>query len=232
MALVRGTLTKVQPPASPSRQALIEQLATEVEALPADPYVRIGIDGVDGAGKTVLAGELTSALRRRGRTVVHTSIDGFHQPRALRHARGSDDPEGFYRDSYDLTAFTEQLLDPFAPGGHGRHRTHVFDARTDTVDVAPRRQAAPGTVLVVDGIFLHRSELRGRWTWSLWLEVDRATTLRRCAERDGSGSPDPGDASNRRYVVGQLLYVRDAVPQQQATHVVDNDDLTRPFLLR
>jgi len=222
----------VQRPASPSREALLEQLATEVDALPTDPYVRIGIDGVDGAGKSVLAGELTTALRRRGRTVVHASIDGFHQPRALRHARGSRDPEGFYRDSYDLTAFQEQLLDPFAPGGHGQHRAHVFDARTDSVNLAEPQQAAPSTILIVDGIFLHRPELRGRWTWSLWLEVDRDTTLRRCVERDGSGSPDPADASNRRYVEGQQLYVRDAAPQQQATRVVDNTDLTRPVLLR
>jgi uridine kinase len=222
----------VQPPASPSRHALLEQLAAEVEALPADPYVRIGVDGVDGAGKSVLAGELTTALRARGRTVVHASIDGFHHPRALRHARGPRDPEGFYRDSYDLAAFQEQLLDPFAPGGHGRHRAHVFDARTDTVNLAEQQHAASGTLLVVDGIFLHHPELRGYWTWSLWLEVDRAATLRRCVARDGSGSPDPADAANRRYVEGQQLYVRDAAPQQQATHVVDNNDLTRPVLLR
>ncbi|WP_328291199.1 hypothetical protein OG218_00260 [Kineococcus sp. NBC_00420] len=222
----------MQPPASPSRQALLEQLATEVEALPTDPYVRLGIDGVDGAGKSVLAGELTAVLRRRGRTVVHASIDGFHHPRAHRHTRGPSDPEGFYRDSYDLAALQEQLLDPFAAGGHGRHRTHVFDARTDTVHLAKQQQATPGTILVVDGIFLHRHELRGRWTWSLWLQVDRATTLRRCAERDGSGSPDPAAASNRRYVEGQMLYIRDATPQQQATHVLDNNNLAHPVLLR
>ncbi|WP_432493554.1 nucleoside/nucleotide kinase family protein [Kineococcus auxinigenes] len=222
----------MQSPANPPRQALLEQLAAEVDALPADPYVRIGIDGVDGAGKSVLAGELTTALRARGRTVVHASIDGFHHPRALRHARGSRDPEGFYRDSYDLTAFQEQLLDPFAPRGHGRHRTHVFDARTDTADLAEQQQAVPDTILIVDGIFLHRPELRGYWTWSLWLEVDRATTLQRCVARDGSGSPDPADASNRRYVEGQQLYVREAAPQLQATHVVDNNDLTRPVSLR
>ena len=164
--------------------------------------------------------------------MIHASIDGFHHPRALRHARGSRDPEGFYRDSYDLAALQEHLLDPFAPGGHGQYRTHVFDARTDTPDVAEQQQAAPGTVLIVDGIFLHRPELRGYWTWSLWLEVERATTLERCVARDGSGSPAPADASNRRYVEGQQLYLDDAAPQQQATHVLDDNDLIRPVLLR
>ncbi|WP_432489161.1 nucleoside/nucleotide kinase family protein [Kineococcus sp. SYSU DK018] len=90
-------------------------MATEVDVLPVDPYVRVGVDGVDGAGKSCFAAELTTALRQRGRVVVHASIDGFHQPRALRHARGASDPEGFYRDSYDLAALQAELLEPLAP---------------------------------------------------------------------------------------------------------------------
>lgn len=214
------------------RAVLVDQLAAEVDALRPDPFVRVAVDGVDGAGKSTLAGELAAALRDRGRAVVHASVDGFHRPRALRHARGRHDPEGFYRDSYDLPALERELLDPFAPGGHGVHRAHVFDARTDLPDVAEQMQAAPGTVLVVDGIFLHRPELRGRWSWSSWLEVDRATSLQRCVARDGSGSPDPADPVNRRYVEGQRLYMLEARPQEVATHVVDNDDLTVPVLLR
>ncbi len=66
----------------------------------------------------------------------------------------------------------------------------------------------------------------------MWLEAERATTLQRCLARDGSGSPDPADPSNRRYVKGQQLYVREAAPQQRATHVVDNNDLADPVLLR
>ncbi|WP_432489162.1 nucleoside/nucleotide kinase family protein [Kineococcus sp. SYSU DK018] len=56
--------------------------------------------------------------------------------------------------------------------------------------------------------------------------------MQRCLARDGSGSPDPADPSNRRYVKGQQLYVREAAPQQRATHVVDNNDLADPVLLR
>ena len=221
-----------RPATSSFRQALLLQLAAEVDGLSADPYIRVGIDGVDGAGKTVFADELTAVLRARGRAVVRASIDGFHHPRALRYARGPDSSEGFYRDSYDLAAFRSELLDPFAPGGHGSHRTHVFDVQSDTQNVAEQDQARPGTVLVIDGIFLHRPELREHWTWSLWLEAERSTTLQRCAKRDGFGSTEPTARSNRRYVEGQQLYVQEAAPQQRATHVVDNNDLTHPLLLR
>ncbi|GAA4987248.1 uridine kinase [Kineococcus glutinatus] len=214
------------------RAPLVDRLAAEIAALRGDPYVRVGIDGVDGAGKTVFADELAAALRARGRAVVRASVDGFHRPRALRYARGRESPEGFYRDSYDLAALLRELLDPLGPGGDGVHRTRVFDVATDTSDPAPAARAAPGSVLVLDGIFLHRPELRERWSWSLWLEVERATSLRRCAERDGRGSPDPAAPANRRYVEGQRLYLAEAAPRQHATRVVDNDDLAAPVLLR
>lgn len=220
------------PAANSTRVALLDHLAAEVAVLAADPFVRVGVDGVDGAGKTHFAEELAVALRARGRTVVRASIDGFHQARPLRYARGRHSPEGFYRDSYDLAALRRELLDPFGAGGDGVHRTRVYDVTTESAAPARRAQALPGTVLVVDGIFLHRRELRDCWSWSVWLEVERAATLRRCVARDGSGSPDPAAAANRRYVQGQELYLDEADPQRHATHVVDNNDLTAPALLR
>ncbi|WP_432492767.1 uridine kinase [Kineococcus gypseus] len=220
------------PRASAARSALLQLLAEKVEAVVPDPFVRVGVDGVDGAGKSVLADELAAVLRERGREVVRASVDGFHRPRALRYARGRDDPEGFYRDSHDLAALHRELLQPLGPSGHGMHRRHVLDVAGDRADVAEQEVAVAGAVLIVDGIFLHRPELRGCWSLSLWLQVQRATSLRRCVARDGAGSPDPAAASNRRYVEGQRLYVREAAPQLRATHVIDNEDLAAPVLLR
>lgn len=120
----------------------------------------------------------------------------------------------------------------FAAGGSGRHRTSVFDVSTDTPGVTEQNVAPPGAVLVVDGMFLHRPELRRCWTWSIWLEVDPGTSVRRCLQRDGRSSSDPAALGNRRYVEGQQMYLRDADPRRDATHLVDNNDLLSPRLLR
>ena len=74
------------------------------------PYI-VAIDGVDAAGKSILAGELAEELRNSGLLVSEASIDGYHNPRAIRMERGRDSPEGYYRDSFNLESIREHLLE-------------------------------------------------------------------------------------------------------------------------
>jgi ABC-type glutathione transport system ATPase component len=69
----------------------------------------VGVDGVDGAGKTTFCDGLAQVLRSRGREVVRASVDDFHHPRAIRWQRGRTSPEGFFLDSYDYERFAGKL---------------------------------------------------------------------------------------------------------------------------
>ncbi|MDC7123583.1 uridine kinase [Cellulomonas fimi] len=214
------------------RVRLLDELAVRVP----DPTmlgrpVLVGVDGVDGAGKTVLADELAGALSARGRTVVRASVDGFHRAAVDRYARGRRSPEGFYRDSYDHDALDRELLAPFAPGGSRRYRTAVRDVVSDRSLDAPLRTAPDDAVLVVDGIFLHRPELAAWWDFSVFLRVPFDVTFARMAVRDGCPA-DPDDPVNARYRDGQLLYLAEVAPVDRATVVVDNVDPARPVLVR
>ncbi len=213
------------------RQRVLDEVADAIVALPAGAVRRVAVDGVDGAGKTVFADELGGVLRRRRVPVVRASVDGFHAPREVRYRRGRDSPEGFYRDSYDYAALRRELLDPLAPGGDRRFRRAVHDVATDRAVAAPLEQAPADAVLVLDGIFLHRLEVRGCWDLSVWLAVELAESVRRCAERDGT-PPDPEAGSNRRYVEGQRRYVAESSPAAHATVVVDNTEFAAPRILR
>ncbi len=217
-------------PMSPQRAALLARLAAEIDTVAPGRYARVAIDGVDGAGKTVLADELAERVTR---PVIRATVDAFLNPAAVRHARGRGSPEGFYRDSVDLHALHAHLLDPLAPGGHGRHRTRVFDHVADAPVHPPRAEAPPGAVLILDGIFTHRQELAPLWDWSLFVRVPFAISVPRGAVRGQGwgGDPDPDAPANRRYVEGQRLYVAEADPERHATHVVDNSDLNAPRLI-
>ena len=208
-------------------------LAEIVELVPLRPdgFVRVGIDGVDGVGKTTFADALAERLRADGRDVVRIRADDFLNPRAVRHRLGRDSPEGFFRDSYDERRLRRDVLDPFSPHGSGRYRDAALDLAADLPLDPPWRQAPPGSVLVLDGMFLHRDELADGWDVSVLLDAPFTETVRRMAERDGS-DPDPDHPSLRRYVEGQRLYFGTCDPRSRADVVVDNSDVGRPWIVR
>jgi uridine kinase len=96
-----------------------------------------------------------------------------------------------------------------------------------------RRQnswADADAILLFDGIFLHRPELRPYWDFSIFPVVNFNDLIPHCAERDG-GSPDPLTGANRRYVAGQQLYLAQCRPTALASLVVNNDDWENPFIM-
>lgn len=141
------------------RMALLAALAAVVERLARTRRrVLVAVDGPDAAGKTTLADSLAEGLRV---PAVRAGVDGFHRPRSVRYGRGTDSPEGYYRDSFDHQALAGKLLRPFATGVPGV-RTACFDHVTD--EAVGRDAAVPEVaVLVVDGVFLLRPELRQWW---------------------------------------------------------------------
>lgn len=196
--------------------------------------VIVAVDGLDGAGKTVFADGLAEVFAETGDAVFRASIDGFHRPRAERYLRGRRSPEGFYRDSYDYPTFRRVLIDPFRDGAQTAGTTGFQLAAFDVARDAPVESqwvTAPlDAVLVVDGIFLHRPELRDLWDASIWLDVPFETTYARMALRDGS-DPDPDAPSNARYRQGQEIYLREARPRDAASVIVDNSDLGHPRIV-
>jgi hypothetical protein len=59
-------------------------------ALSRDGFLRIAVDGVDGAGKTHLADELARALRLFALPIIRASVDGFHNPRSAGRGLGGE----------------------------------------------------------------------------------------------------------------------------------------------
>lgn len=213
---------------TPERRAVLGSVADAVLALPATGVQRIGIDGVDGAGKTTFADELVDVLRPSGRPLIRATVDRFHHPKSVRYRRGRGSPEGFYRDSYDYATLRSVLLDPLGPGGTRRFRRAMFDVDADLALDAPEEVASEGAILLFDGIFLHRPELRDLWDLSVFLRVEwrRNHHLRNLPQ-----PVDPEEGRFHRYQAGQELYFSECEPWTLADLVVDNDDLAVPYIV-
>jgi uridine kinase len=197
--------------------------------------LRVAIDGITGVGKTTFARAITAALAARGVTAVHVTMDGFHHPRAVRHRQGRDSADGYYEDAYDLDAMRRVLLDPLGPGGDRRYRTAVIDLATDTPVDDPPRTAGVGDVLVVDGSFLQRSELREGWDVVVFLDASFEAAEARGAARDAEafGGIDGARAAFRsRYHAAQRRYLAECNPAVGADVVIDAEDVTALRLVR
>lgn len=207
------------------RSRTLDHLAAAIsEARQPQRVLLVAVDGVDGAGKTVFADELAEVLDSRGVAVFRASVDGFHHPPSIGYRRGRDSPEGFFVDSYDYGTLRRLLLEPLAGSGERRVVRRVYDVHAEQPVEAVSESVADIEVLVFDGIFLHRPELRDLWDLSVFLEVDFKASIPRGAGR-GYGDHDPDAASNRRYVEGQRLYLATCRPRQRATWVIDNNVL-------
>ncbi|MEQ7007880.1 AAA family ATPase [Actinopolymorpha sp. B17G11] len=218
---------------SAARTELLTRLADLIEAVRRPHPVRVAIDGVDAAGKTTLANEVAEVLRARRRHVIRGSIDGFHRPRALRRQRGELSPYGYYADSFDTSAVRTFLLDPLGPDGDLRYRSAVYDYRADRPVETPPVLAVPDSVLVFDGVFLLRPELRAAWDLRLFVSVGFAEILRRATRRDADLFGDVAQVKRRyhaRYLPGQRLYLAAERPAYEADGVVYNDDPARPCM--
>lgn len=220
-----GTGSSGGGPGGSRRRETLATVADEIAAV-RDPgrVARVAVDGVDGAGKTVFADELAELLTARGASVLRASVDGFHHPPEIRYRRGRGSPEGFFRDSYDYPALRRLLLDPLHGNGDRRVVEAIYDVHAEA-PVPPTVEAATDTdVLVFDGIFLHRPELRNHWDYSVFLEVDFEISIPRGARR-GYGDPDPEAPSNHRYIEGQRLYLRECDPCGHASCVIGNNNV-------
>ncbi|CAN7638585.1 uridine kinase [Bradyrhizobium sp. LjRoot220] len=216
---------------SGAHATLLNRLAAAIVALHPGRIIRVAIDGVDGAGKTTLADAVAPLVAAQGRPTIRASVDDFHQPRALRYARGRHSPDGFYLDSYDYDSFRTLLLDPLSQGGSGRYAAKRFDLDNDRPFDLVMQQAEPASALIIDGIFLHRSGLRSYWDLSIFLKVDFEISVPRGAQR-GPSSDVADAASNQRYVDGQKRYLGECDPERRADIVIGYNDLRGPIILK
>ncbi|CAJ62317.1 MULTISPECIES: uridine kinase [Frankia] len=226
-------ITAPGPP--PLRGHVVSRLADLLVTSAPDRVLRVAIDGPDAAGKTTLADELADAVTRRGRPVVRAGVDGFHQPTHVRRRRGSMSAEGYFLDAFDYPALRRLLLDPLGPTGDRRYRDACFDHRGDTPLDRPVQRAADDAVLVVDGVFLLRAQLRDCWDLGLFLQISPAESLRRALRRDVTLFGSDAAVRTRyaaRYLPAQELYHAQAAPRDHADVLIDNERPDHPVVLR
>lgn len=215
------------------RERMLRQITDKLMALPCTHPLRVAIDGIDAAGKTTLADELAPVLEAYGRPVIRASIDDFHHPRARRYRQGATSPQGYYEDAFDYAALAQKLLQPLGPMGNRCYRRAIFDYRADVPVALNEEHAPPNAILLVDGVFLLRSEIDPLWDYRIFVQVAFEVALQRAMERDQALFGDAEAVRTRylqRYIPGQQLYLQRDHPQEHADVIVNNNDPQSPMV--
>lgn len=217
-------------------QIHLAYLAGRVDALGCARPARIGIDGKSAAGKSTVAAGLADVLRRRGRAVVHVSIDDFHPPgHASRSANDGYSAESYYEEGFQYLRFRELVLAPCAAGGSRDIQPRLWDSFRDEAFSKEVVVMPESGVLVVDGAFIQRPEFDGCWDLTVWLDIDDETMVRRARLRDVKWVGDADEVERRyrrRNIPCHELYERTRTPRERADVVVDNRNIDRPRIVR
>ncbi len=198
-------------------------LAAGEAAAPSGPpaVLRLGVDGAVAADRALVADALVATLDASARRVLRVSAEDFLRPRSVRLEHGGDDADSGYERWYDDGAVLREVLDPLAPGGSGTWLPSLWDAARDRATRAPRRDAPPGAVLVLDGPFLLRWELSGAFDAVVHLTTSPAAIARRCPAADVA-----------RTVGAWARYLDETDPAVRAQVWARAEDPLRPALVR
>lgn len=138
-----------------------------------------GIDGRGAAGKSMLARAVAALLPA---TAV-VEFDDFYLPsaeRELRRREGDDEVGG----DFDWRRLRDQVLAPLDRDEPSRYQRYDWDSDR----LAEWHTIAPGGIVLVEGNYTTRAELRAFYDLTVWVEAPHELRLQRGVERDGPGS--------------------------------------------
>ena len=162
----------------------------------------VGITGAPGAGKSTLAAELETALRRRGLLAGSVPMDGFHFSNAVLDELGRHQRKGA-PDTFDVDGYLAILdrVRQAAPEGEPREVLAPVYRRDLHEPVAAGTRVAGRGIVVPEGHYLALNALgwegaRERIDLLIMVEVDEAELIRRLVARHMSFGRHRADAGH------------------------------------
>jgi uridine kinase len=143
--------------------------------------VLVAIDGCGASGKSTLAARLAS--QAPASAVVH--FDDFYRPLEDTQRRSLSAADG-YEQFFDWQRLREQVLQPLRQGQPGRYERYDWP----TGQLAEWHTVLPSGVVLVEGVYTTRPELRDLYDLTVFVETSREECLRRARARSENTDED------------------------------------------
>ena len=187
----------------------------------------IGINGIDGSGKTIFAEGLEKFLISRNYQTQAIHLDDFHHPMALRYA-GENQADNYYNRSFNVSLIVEKLLAPLRQKSAFSTRLTLLDWRTDKYEVEREYSINQNAIVIFEGVFLFRKGLSPYIDYKIFLDIPFEESRRRALLRDANLSEADLKKYDEKYLPAQAKYLEEYPPHQVADMVIDNTDWEQP----
>jgi uridine kinase len=182
----------------------------------------IAISGIDASGKGYVSAALARELTARGKRIAMIGIDGWLNLPAVRFS-GNQPGLHFYRHALRFDEMFTTLIDPLVVTGS-------VDCLADYAEETGRSfrkhhyQFQDAEIVLLEGIFLFRRDLRERYDLRIWIECGFESALRRAVAREQEGLP-PAEtiaAFESIYFPAQRVHFAEDDPRSCAHIIIDN----------
>ncbi|MEK4024846.1 uridine kinase [Sporosarcina sp. FSL W7-1283] len=179
--------------------------------------VVIGIDGLGGSGKSTYARDLQQAIK--GVHLFH--LDDFIHPKKIRYNEEYEEWYGYYYLQWRYEYLINELLAPLKNEGEVRRTIELYDKETDGY-IEQEIDIPSGSIVLIEGVFLQRPEIRPYVDHVIFLNVDKQTRLKRVIDRDVYIGTKEEIISKyeRRYFPAEEMYMKLCKPLASA-HYID-----------
>ncbi len=183
------------------------------------------ISGIDGSGKSTMARQVVEELKSRGLNAALIGLDAWHNSPEKRFNKDAP-AQHFYRHAFRFEELFEILINPLK---HNKS-THITVELTrlpeddlylhsydfDEIDV-----------IVLEGIFLFKKELRKNYDLAFWVECSFEAALQRAILRNQEGLSEKEIISDYRtiYFPAQKIHFTKDKPKSDVDGIVENDEL-------
>ncbi len=183
----------------------------------------VAVSGIDAAGKTTVTNKLAFSLREDGLEVAMISLEKWHNPRR-RPISGPSPAVTYYQEAYRWPPLFERLLLPLK-------QNRQVTLKNALIEVAPEQfqtqtyEFHDVDIVLVDGIFLLKPQLRTYFDMAFWIDVSFMTALNRALKVKPRGVSISQYMTNfqKVYFPAQRLHIERDTPQDIANAVYPND---------
>ncbi len=181
----------------------------------------VGIDGLGGAGKSTIVNSLRLKLQNENYKPYVLHIDDFIYPKHVRYDESKEEWYCYYNIQWRYDYLVREILLPIKNGSKIDKLVELYDKENDTYVLEPIC-ISRGSILLLEGIFLQRKELKSYLDFTIYIDAPQEVRLERVLLRDKyiGESEDIRYKYSRRYFPAEEKYILEYSPIENADFVL------------